>query len=93
MKHLFHQCGNSSSQDFPNTDGDFLQINSESSIFAELVVHTVHLWDKVFKNEPSSLGEPLKNLERQNIPLQICERLSSTDFTWSILESKYSSVK
>ena len=85
MKHLFHQCGNSSSQDFPNTDGDFLQINSESSIFAELVVHTVYLCDKVFKNEPSSLGEPLENLERQNIPLQICETLSSTDFTWSIL--------
>ena len=51
------------------------------------------IWDKVFKNGPSKIcgGQPLKNLKgygllQQIISLQIFQRLSSTNFTWSILE-------
>ena len=38
------------------------------------------MWDKVFKDGPSNI------MLRQTISLQIFWRLSSTNFTWSILE-------
>ena len=51
------------------------------------------IWDKVFKNNPSKIcgKQSLKNLKRyglpkKTIPLQIFCRLSSTNFTQSILE-------
>ena len=54
---------------------------------------TWHKWDKVFKNEPSKIcsKRPLKNLKgyglhKQTMSLQIFYRLSSTNFTWFILE-------
>ena len=53
------------------------------------VYRIMHIWDKVFKNEPSEVSErqPLKNLKwSSSLSLQIFERLSSTNFTWSILE-------
>ena len=42
-----------------------------------------HISDKVFKNGPSKIcgRQPLKK-----ISLQIFKRLSSTNFTWSVLE-------
>ena len=50
-------------------------------------------WDKVFKNGPSKIcgRQPLENLKwydllKQTISLQRFWRLSSTNFTWSILE-------
>ena len=51
----------------------------------------VSIWDQVFKNGPSKVcgRQPLKNLKGyglQTIPLQIFWRLSSTNFTWFILE-------
>ena len=51
------------------------------------------IWDKVFKNGPSRIcgRQPLKNFKRyglrkETISLQIFLRLSSTNFTWFILE-------
>ena len=47
------------------------------------------IWNKVFKNGPSEICErqPLKNLKGYGLPIfQIFKRLSSTNFTWSILE-------
>ena len=48
---------------------------------------------KVFKNGPSKIygRQPFKSLKRYSLPqqtisLQIFSRLSSTNFTWSILE-------
>ena len=53
----------------------------------------LHKWEKIFKNGPSKIcgRQPLKSLKgngllRQTIPPQIFYRLSSTNFTWSILE-------
>ena len=53
----------------------------------------INIWDKVFKNGPSKIcgKQPLKNLKGygllgQTISLQFFKRLSSTNFTWSILE-------
>ena len=50
-------------------------------------------WDKVFQNGPSKISgrQPLKNLKdygllKQTMPLQIFQRVSSTNFTWSVLE-------
>ena len=52
-----------------------------------------HKWDRIFKTGPSQLcgRQPLrnmifKNLIKQTISLQIFQRLSSTNFTWCILE-------
>ena len=52
-----------------------------------------YIWDNVFKNEPSKIcgRQPLKNLKwyglyKQTMSLQIFQTLSSTSFTWSILE-------
>ena len=50
-------------------------------------------WVRVFRNGPSKISgrQPFKNLKwyglpRQTISLQMFKRLSSTNFTWSILE-------
>ena len=52
-----------------------------------------NIWGKVFKNGRKKIcgRQPLKNFKsygllRQRISLQIFKRLSSTNFTWSILE-------
>ena len=52
--------------------------------------HWSNIWDKVFKNGPSEI-QPLKNLKwyglpKQTISLKIFQRLSSTNFNWSIFE-------
>ena len=41
------------------------------------------MWDKIFKNGPSKIcgRQPLKNLKGHGLL-----KLSSTNFTWSILE-------
>ena len=51
------------------------------------------IWGKIFKNGPSKIFEilPLKNVKwygllGQIVSLQMFKRLSSTKFTWSILE-------
>ena len=56
-------------------------------------VFTWSIWDKVFKNGPIEIcrRQPLKNLNnngplKNTISLQIFKRLSSTNFTCSILE-------
>ena len=62
-----------------------------SKLFYHVV--SIQIWDKVFKNRPSEIcgREPLKDLKwygllKQTISLQIFYMLSSTKFTWSILE-------
>ena len=57
-----------------------------------ITIHNYNL-EKVFKNEPSRIcgRQPLKKLKgygplKHTIFLQIFRRLSSTNFTWSILE-------
>ena len=52
------------------------------------------IWDKVFKSAPSKIcgRQRLKNskgyaLLKQTMSPQVFQRLSSTNFTWSILES------
>ena len=52
---------------------------------------TIDRWDKVFKNGPSEIcGRQLLMtvivLLKHTISLQFFKRLSSTNFTWSILE-------
>ena len=44
------------------------------------------IWDKVFKNGPSEIcgRQPLK---KQTISLQIFQKLSATNFTWSLLNT------
>ena len=51
------------------------------------------MWDNVFMNGPNKIcgRQPLKHLKwyglfKQTISLQIFQRLSSTNFTWFILE-------
>ena len=55
--------------------------------------YVFNIWVKIFKNGPGKICErqPLKNLKwcallRQALSLQVFQRLSSTNFTWSILE-------
>ena len=50
------------------------------------------MWDKVFKRGPRKIfgRQPLKNLKgyglfKHTVSLQIFQRLSSTNFTWSTL--------
>ena len=45
------------------------------------------IWGKVLNNEPSKIckRQPLKNLRGYDLP-EVEERLSSTNFTWLILE-------
>ena len=52
-----------------------------------LRLHRHHIWGKVFKNGPSEIcgRQPLKNLKKAISP-RTFSRLSSTNFTWSILE-------
>ena len=61
--------------------------------FVEISLSRINKWTKVFKNGPGEIcgRQPLKNLKgyallKQTISIQIFERLSSTNFTWSILE-------
>ena len=67
--------------------GEFESRNSIRSVFQ------LKKWVKVFKNGPRKIyrRQPLKNLKgygllRQAILLQISEGVSSSNFTWSILE-------
>ena len=62
-----------------------------SKLFYHVV--SIQIWDKVFKDRPSEIcgRDSLKDLKwygllKQTISLQIFYRLSSTKFTWSILE-------
>ena len=67
----------------------FWTILCDHLAFHEHVTFKSDIWDKVFKNEPSKIcgRQPLKNLKGYGVLNQtMSQRLSSTNFTWSILE-------
>ena len=75
----------------------YLEVCNIMSLFCFYVVQNIG--DKVFKNGPSKFfgRQPLKNLKGYGLPktghlLQIFKRLSSTNFTWSIIEYFVASV-
>ena len=75
----------------------FHAVKFSQFFFLQLILYVWSLvriiWDKLFKIGSSNIcgRQPLKNLKgygllKQTISLQIFQRLSSTNFTWSILE-------